>query len=165
MRRKDREVADASSISAILDKCKTCHLAMVDNGQPYVIPLNYAYSLWGKELTLFFHSAKAGRKIRILHENAAVCFVMSNEGEPVFAAETPCDSGYYYSSVHGFGYVQFVEDIDEKRAALSLLMKHQAGLEVNFTPEQAASVCVFKVVSTEYIGKEKAPQSRRDNLT
>lgn len=155
MRREDREVTDAGQIEKILDGCKTCHLAMVDNGQPYVIPLSYAYLINGETLTLFFHSAKEGRKIKILHENNAVCFEMSSEGEPVFAEKTPCNSGYYFSSVHGFGSVQFIDDIDEKCRALTLLMKHQANIDVAFTSAQADSVCVFKVDSTNFTGKMK----------
>ena len=128
---------------------------MVDHGQPYVIPLSYAYTITEGTLTLFFHSAKEGRKIRILQENSAVCFVMSHEGEPVFAEKTPCNSGYYFSSVHGVGGAQFIEDVDEKCSALTLLMKHQANLKAEFTPEQAAGVCVFKVTSTDFTGKAK----------
>lgn len=155
MRRKDREVTDINQIKRILDDCKTCHLAMVDNGQPYVIPLSYAYLLDDGILTLFFHSAKEGRKIKILHENSAVCFEMCCEGEPIFAEKTPCNSGYYFSSVHGFGNAQFVDDIDEKCSALTLLMKHQASIDVDFTPVQVDSVCVFKVVATGFTGKMK----------
>ena len=155
MRRNDREVTDIDQIKKILDDCKTCHLAMVDKGQPYVIPLSYAYSISGEELTLFFHSAKEGRKIKVLRENNAVCFEMSNEGEPILAEKTPCNSGYYYQSVLGFGQAQFIEDVDEKRLALSLLMKHQAKLDVAFSPQQAAEVCVFKVSTTDFTGKRK----------
>ena len=155
MRRKDREVTDINQIKKILDDCKTCHLAMVDNGLPYVIPLSYAYTITEGTLTLFFHSAKEGRKIKILQENNAVCFEMSREGEPVFADKTPCNSGYYFSSVHGFGSVRFIEDMTEKCLALKLLVKHQANADIDFTPEQADSVCVFTVVSTDFTGKMK----------
>ena len=155
MRRKDREVTDTHQIKKILDDCKTCHLAMVDKGQPYVIPLSYAYLLNDNSLTLFFHSANEGRKINILRENNAVCFEMSNEGEPIFAEKTPCNSGYFFSSVHGFGHAQFVGNIDEKCSALTLLMKHQANLDVDFMPDQVAGVCVFKVSSTDFTGKIK----------
>ena len=155
MRRKDREVTDINQIKSILDDCKTCHLAMVDEGQPYVVPLNYAYLIDDNGLTLFFHSAIEGRKIKILRENNAVCFEMSKEGEPIFAEKTPCNSGYYYASVHGFGHVQFIEDVDEKCSALTLLMKHQANIDAYFTPDQANSVCVFKVTSTDFTGKAK----------
>lgn len=158
MRRKDREVTDINQIKKILDDCKTCHLAMADKGQPYVIPLSYAYLIDEGALSLFFHSAKEGRKISILQENNAVCFAISCEGEPIISEKTPCNSGYYFSSVHGFGNAQFIEDIHEKCAALKLLMKQQAKLEVDFTPAQVDSVCVFKVVSRDFTGKMK-PQS------
>jgi len=155
MRRKDREVTDMNQVKKILDACKTCHLAMVDNGQPYVVPLSYAYSINDEILTLFFHSAKEGRKIKILHENNAVCFEMSCEGEPIFAENSPCNSGYSFSSVHGFGNAHFIHDTNEKGSALTLLMKHQANMDIDFTPIQADSVCIFKVVSTSFTGKMK----------
>ena len=155
MRRKDREVTDIGQIGQMLDNCKTCRLAMVDDGQPYVIPLNFAYTINDEVLTLYFHSAKEGRKIRILRENNAVCFEISKEGEPVFAKETPCNSGFYYSCVHGFGNAHFVDDYEEKRYALRLLMKHQANIDTDFTVSQTDSVCVIKVVSTSFTGKMK----------
>ena len=155
MRRSDREITDIGQIRQILDTCKTCHLAMVDNGLPYVVPLSYSYVMSNGALTLYFHSAKEGRKISILHENNAVGFEMCFEGEPVFAEKTPCNSGYYYASVAGAGSAYFIDDMDEKRAALALLTKHQANIAVDFTPEQADSVCVFKVLSTDFTGKTK----------
>ena len=160
MRRKDREVIDINQIKSILDGCKTCHLAMVDNGQPYVIPLSYAYTINDKNLILFFHSAKEGRKIRILQENNAVCFVMSSEGGPVIAEKEPCSCGYYFSSVQGFGNAQFIDDSNEKCFALTLLMKQQANIDADFTPAQADSVCIFKVVSTSFTGKMKLRPSK-----
>ena len=36
MRRKDREVTDIKGVEEILLLCKTCHVAMVDDGAPYV---------------------------------------------------------------------------------------------------------------------------------
>ena len=155
MRREDREVTDINQIDKILSGCRICHLAMMDDDQPYVIPLSYAHQLDNGVLTLFFHSAREGRKIRILQKNNSVCFVMSNEGELSFSEETPCKSGYFFSSVHGFGIAKFVDDVDEKCLALKLLMKHQAKIDVDFVPSQADGVCVFKVVSTDFIGKMK----------
>ena len=163
MRRNDREVTDIGLIRQILEDCKTCHLAMVDNGRPYVVPLSYAYELAEETLNIFFHSAKEGRKIDILRENNNICFEMSSEGEAVFAAEAPCNSGYYYSSVLGFGNVYFIDNVAEKCSALSLLMKHQANVEVDFTPAQAENVCVFKAVSTNFTGKTKPRPAKRDS--
>ncbi|MCL2164387.1 MAG: pyridoxamine 5'-phosphate oxidase family protein [Oscillospiraceae bacterium] len=155
MRRNDREITDIGLIGRILGECKTCRLAMVDNGHPYVVPLSYAYIMNEETLTLLFHSAKEGRKIRVLNENSAVCFEISKEGDPVIATDSPCSAGYYFTSVHGFGNAEFVDDVNEKRRALSLLMKQQANIDVNFTPSQADGVCIIKVVSTEFTGKMK----------
>ena len=155
MRRKDREVTDISGIKEILLDCKTCHVAMVDRGIPYVVPLSYGYKILdGNVLELYFHSAAEGRKIDVLERNNNVCFEMSREGEPVHS-ETPCYSGYYFSSVIGFGKVIFIEDADKKRGALSVMFRHQTGQDVLFTAEQAETVCVFKIVSSDFTGKKK----------
>jgi nitroimidazol reductase NimA-like FMN-containing flavoprotein (pyridoxamine 5'-phosphate oxidase superfamily) len=155
MQRKDREITDIEEINSIIKNCKTCHVAMVDDGMPYVVPLSFGYEISEKELSLYFHSAKEGRKIDILHKNNTVCFDMCCEGEPVNAKKTPCNSGYYYSSVIGNGNVEFVTDIDEKIEALTLLLKHQAGIDVSFTEQQANAVCIYKIVTNDFTGKKK----------
>jgi nitroimidazol reductase NimA-like FMN-containing flavoprotein (pyridoxamine 5'-phosphate oxidase superfamily) len=154
VRRKDREVTDINEVISIIERCKVCHLGMADKGMPYVVPLNHGYSVDGETLTLYFHCAWEGRKIDILKENNAVCFEMANEGE-LALSENPCNTGYYFESVIGFGHAEFVEDIDEKCRALSLIMKHQANQDVVFNEKQANSVCVFKVVSSDFTGKRK----------
>ena len=155
MRRNDRAVTDTSRIRQILDGCKTCRLAMVDCGRPYVVPLSFGYTLIDETLTLYFHSAAAGRKIRILRANNDVCFEISSEGSTFFDETAPCTSGMFFSSVIGFGTALFVEDADEKCAALALLMKRQTGAEIAFTAKQAGEVCVIKVVSNDFTGKMK----------
>jgi uncharacterized protein len=160
MRRKDREVSDQEGIKSIIDKCKVCHLAMVDKGMPYVVPLNFGYQIEDDNLTLFFHSAKTGRKIDILRENNNVCFEMACEGK-LDEIKDPCNSGYYFESVIGFGRVEFIEDIPEKCRALTRLMKHQSDRDFTFTEKQADRVCMFQVVSTDYTGKRK-PEPKGD---
>lgn len=154
MRRKDREVTDIAEIKEILDMCKTCHVAMVDEGEPYIVPLSYGYKIEENSLTLYFHSAKEGRKIDIWNQNNKVCFEMCCEGE-VIHAETPCNSGYYYSSVIGRGEIVFIEDTEEKSDALARMFEHQTGRKVNFSAQQAQSVCVYKIAATEFTGKKK----------
>lgn len=154
MRRKDREVSDVMEIKGIIEKCNVCHLAMVDKGSPYVVPLSFGYLIDDNTLSLYFHSAKEGRKIEILNENNIVCFEMAHEGN-LSLFENPCNSGYYFESVIGFGHVEFINDIDEKCKALTLLMKHQTKQDYDFTEQQANSVSVFKVTSKDYTGKRK----------
>jgi len=160
MRREDRKVSDIRGIEEILLQCRTCHVAMVDNGAPYVVPLSYGYRIIDDGvLELYFHSALEGRKLDILKRNNNVCFEISYEGEPIHS-EVPCDSGYFYASVIGFGEAVFIDEaVDDKCGALSIMFRHQTGRDVAFTARQAESVCVFKIVSTDFTGKKKPSAS------
>ena len=154
MRRKDREVTDIKVITSILDMCKTVSVAMMDEEMPYIVPLSYGYEFKDDSLVLYLHCAKEGRKLDILKRNNKVCFSIFNEGEPLYA-QTPCNSGYYYSSIIGNGLAEFIEDADEKRYALKKMFEHQAGQSVEFTKEQAETVCVFQIICNDYTGKVK----------
>ena len=155
MRRKDREVTDINEIEKILLQCKICHVAMVKDGTPYLVPLSYGYKiLEGNTLELYFHSALEGKKIDILKNNNKVCFEMAYEGAPLHA-ETPCNSGYYFASIIGYGDVVFIDDIDKKCEALSIMFEHQTGKEIIFTPKQAENICVYKIISSSFTGKRK----------
>ena len=155
MRRKDRGIAELTDIAAVLESCKVCHLGMVDaSGRPYVVPMNYGYEFIADELRLYFHSAPEGRKIDILKSGAEVCFEVCSEGEPQHP-ETPCHSGYYFSSVMGCGHAEFITAPEEKCAALTKLFYHQTGLAHVFSERQAGGVCVFRLVCKSFTGKKK----------
>jgi len=153
MRRSDREVKDIEGIEEILLLCKTCHVAMVDDGEPYVVPLSYGYRFVGGAMELYFHSAAEGRKLDVLKRSNSVCFEISYEGEPI-CSENPCKSGCHFASVIGLGKASFIENEKEKCEALSMLYKRQSGMDVTFNAGQAQSVCVFKITSTKFTGKK-----------
>ena len=155
MRRNDREITGRQGIEEILCGCRTCRIAMIDEGRPYIVPMSFGYKyLDDGALELYFHSAKEGKKIEVLKADSKVCFEISNEGEAI-SAESPCSLGYYYFSIIGFGEASFIDDVEEKCAALSSIVKHQAGRDMEITGAQAESVCVFKIASSEYTGKRK----------
>ncbi|NJD04112.1 MAG: hypothetical protein FIA99_16290 [Ruminiclostridium sp.] len=70
MRRKYKEITDKQLINDILSKAEIIRLAMIDNGNPYLVAMNYAYI----DGCLYMHSAKEGRKIDILSKNNKVAF-------------------------------------------------------------------------------------------
>ena len=153
MRRKDREVTDITENEKILLQCKTCHVAMVEDGMPYVVPLSYGYRIFnGNLLELYFHSALEGKKLNILRKNNRVCFEITYEGQPKHA-DTPCKFGLYFASIIGYGDTVFIDDTDKKCEILSIMFKHQTGTDVTFTAEQCENVCVFKIISSDYSGK------------
>ena len=63
MRRSDREITFIEEKLAVIEKNKVMRLAMVDNGRPYVVPLNYGYTYENGTLTPFISTAplRAGK--------------------------------------------------------------------------------------------------------
>ena len=73
MRRRDREVTDSNEIIHILDLGKVLHLGLVDQGKPYIVPMNYGYVLENDKLVFYLHGALEGRKLDIIRNNSDCC--------------------------------------------------------------------------------------------
>ena len=70
MRRKDKEIGTDEAIT-LLTECEYGVLSTVGNdGQPYGVPLNYAY----KDNCIYFHCALKGHKIDNIDDNPKVSF-------------------------------------------------------------------------------------------
>ena len=66
MRRMDRLVSDRARIGRIIADSAVCRVAVKDEEGLYIVPLSFGYVYEGDSLTLYFHSAKEGRKIRAM---------------------------------------------------------------------------------------------------
>jgi len=119
MRKAEREIRDQARILAIMKEALVCRLGLADEGRPYVVPMNFGLG----EGCLYLHCAREGRKLDILRKNNRVCFEMDLLRE-IKQGPTACNWGARYESVIGFGRASFVEDPQEKRAALDRIMDH-----------------------------------------
>lgn len=64
----------------------------------------------------------------------------------------------------GNGTASIVEDLEERRDALTLLMRQQAGMEhVEFTDQQVRSVTVWKVQSDHLTAKSRPAHPERQH--
>ena len=152
MRRKDREVTDITEKIEIINSCKVIRVAMKDTEGLYIVPLNFGYSYLNDKLTLYFHSAKEGRKLNAIEENPEVAFEMDCEHR-LIEAKIACLYGFAFKSIVGNGIASIVENIEEKKIALSLLMQHQTGKDFTFENKHANAVTVFKVDVTDFSAK------------
>lgn len=119
MRRKEQEIAEHALLEAILEEARVCRIAMAVENEPYVVPLSFGY----RDGCLYLHSAPEGRKIDFLRRNNRVCFEVDLE-EGLVAQGPPCTTSLRYRSVIGTGRAYFVEDEEEKRRALDILVGH-----------------------------------------
>ncbi|MBO5883359.1 MAG: pyridoxamine 5'-phosphate oxidase family protein [Clostridia bacterium] len=161
MTRREREVTDIEEIIGILDSAKVVHVGMIDGNMPYVVPMNYGYTLEDGKLTLYLHGAKSGRKLDILRVNPRVFVEIDTDIVP-FEGRTACHYGIGYSSVMGEGEAELIEDADGKKKALSILMKTQTGKDFEFNDRMVSVVTVIKINVSEFTAKKRPIPKKND---
>jgi nitroimidazol reductase NimA-like FMN-containing flavoprotein (pyridoxamine 5'-phosphate oxidase superfamily) len=155
MRRKDREITDMDEKLEIIAKCKVCRLGLSENNYPYIVALNYGFSHYNGQLTLYFHGAMEGKKIDIIGKNNNVCFEIDCDTKLV-EGDGSCDYGYEFKSIIGFGKIILLDSKDEKINGLNYLMKQQTGKDkkYDFKENELNNVIVFKMLVEEFTGKQ-----------
>jgi len=135
-------------IDALIERSRVCRLALADGDQPYVVPMNFAYS--GD--CVYLHAAREGRKLEILAWNPKVCLEFDEYLE-IIPGETACDTACRYRSVLAFGKAVILEDPEEKNRGLQLITRRYTDHEADFDEQELASVAVIRISLTELTGK------------
>lgn len=157
--RREKLITDEETVTKILDKAKVLHLGLVDGDEPYVVPMNYGYTMENGKLTLWLHGATQGRKLDVMRANPKVFFSMECDLIP-FEGDVACKYGLGYSSLMGKGTAEIVEDVEIKKQALTFLMKTQTGKDFEFNDKLVSVVAVIKIDVAEYTAKHRPVPSR-----
>ena len=152
--KRERQVNDPEQIKHILDAGKVLHLGLAVDNEPYVVPMNYGYTLEDGKLVLYLHSAHRGKKLDMIRANSRVFFEIDCDLMP-FEGKVACQYGLVYSSIMGRGTATIVEDVEEKKKAMSLLMKTQTGKDFTFDDKMVSIVSVIKIDIAEYTAKQR----------
>ena len=154
MTKRERQIFDPDQIKAILDTAKVLHLGLAVDNEPYVVPMNYGYLMEDGKLTLYLHSAVQGKKLDMIRANPRVFIEMDCDRIP-FEGEKPCQYGLAYASIMGRGTAVIVEDVEEKKMAMSVLMKTQTGKDFAFEDRLVSMVAVIRIDVSEYTAKKR----------
>ena len=161
MTKREQQVTDPAQIAHILDTGKVLHLGLAVDNEPYVVPMNYGYTLEEGRLVLYLHSALQGKKLDMIRANSKVFFEIDCDLMP-FEGRVPCQYGLVYSSIMGRGEAVLVEDVEEKKRAMSLLMKTQTGKDFSFEDRLVSIVAVIRIDAAEYTAKHRPlPEAMR----
>jgi len=149
IRRKDREI-DSKEAIALLSQCEYGVLSTVDiHGQPYGVPLNYAY----KNNSLYFHCARLGHKLENIESNPNVSFCVVGKTR-VLQAKFSTE----YESAVAFGVASEVQGA-EKISALQLLVeKYSPGFieeGKKYIEEENKTTKVIKIEINHISGKAR----------
>jgi len=154
MTKREFRITDEQQILAILDTAKVLHLGLAVDNEPYVVPLNYGYTMEEGKLVLYLHGATQGKKLDMIRANPNVFFEIDCDRMP-FEGKVPCQYGMVYSSIMGRGTAHIVEDVEEKKKAMTILMKTQTGKDFEFNDRLVSIVAVIRIDVSEYTAKHR----------
>jgi len=154
MRRKDREVVDNIKINEIISSCYCCRLGFNDNGKIYIVPLSFGYEENNGNRVFYFHSAKEGRKIDLISKTHYAGFELDINYE-LLTSEIACKHSAKFQSIIGSGKVMFIENTEEKKRALQLIMyRNTKKDDWEFSSIMLNTVTVFKLEVEDLSCKE-----------
>jgi hypothetical protein len=144
-------IENRDEINKIICECKTCFLAMSENGFPYVLPMNFAL----ESNSVIMHSAQSGRMWETLKKNQNVC-INWTLGEDIKwqNVKVGCSYRVQSKSVLVEGKAEFVNDFDEKTRCLEILMAQYSDREFNFSKPAVENVGIIKVGIEKISAKE-----------
>ena len=154
MTKRERQITDPDQIKAILDNAKVLHLGLCVDNEPYVVPMNYGYTMEDGKLTLYLHSAVRGKKLDMIRENPKVFFEMCCDVTP-FEGKVACQYGTTYASVMGLGTAEILEVPEDKIDGLVKFMKTQTGKDFTFDERMVSIVSVIKITATDFTAKKR----------
>jgi uncharacterized protein len=115
----DRGKYDRETVCSILDEGFVCHVGFVVDGQPFVIPTNYARV----DETLYLHGSSASRMLRTISDGVQVCVTVTLV-DGLVLARSAFHHSVNYRSVVMLGQAVPVESAAEKLSALEAFTNH-----------------------------------------
>lgn len=104
---------DEKTVHAILDAGLVAHVALVEDGEPVVVPMIY-----GRDgNTIYLHGARKARIVRLLEQTGRACINVTLVDGLVFARST-FNSSMNYRSVTVFGSARLIDEIEARKKAL-----------------------------------------------
>ena len=159
MTKRELQITDEKQIRAILDTAKVLHLGLCVDNEPYVVPMNYGYTMEDGKLVFYLHGATRGKKLDMIRANPRVFVELDCDRQP-FESEKPCQYGLAYSSLMGKGKARIIEDVEEKMAAMTALMKTQTKKDFTFNEKLVSIVAVVRIDVEEYTAKHRPVPER-----
>ena len=153
MNRKEKEITDSVVLNEIVKQGKYVTIAMCRAKEPYIVALNYGYD--ENKNALYFHCSLKGLKLDFIKHNPAVCAtVIEDRGYKMG------DCSQAYRSVVFWGKMHIIEDLEEKKHGINILLNHLEDNPDEIRERSLKSDDVYKEVGilrldiTEISGKQ-----------
>jgi nitroimidazol reductase NimA-like FMN-containing flavoprotein (pyridoxamine 5'-phosphate oxidase superfamily) len=131
-RQRERTRTDRADLYAVLDTALVCHVGLVRDGAPVVLPTGYGRI----HDTLYLHGSTGAGWLRIL-DGAPVCVTVTHLDGVVYARSAFHHSMNYRSAVV-HAEARLLTDPDERLAALRAVTEHLAPGSWDYTRQPTA---------------------------
>ena len=151
MRRSDRQMAE-QEIYELLESSDIIRIGVIAEEKPYIVPVNFICL----NDVIYFHSAKAGRKVTALEEAGEVCFEV-DELIAIKHEDKACKFSCYYKSIIGYGQPFSVDGPEKADILNSLTQKYTTKKFEPVSAGDAQHVVVYGIKITSVCGKKNIP--------
>ena len=149
MRRKDREITDKKIIEEFISKQNIIRIGFYDkkNEEVYVVPVNYGYIIDKEQYTFYIHGGKGGRKYELSKDEPNVGFEIDGNYK-LIEGKDACNFSAKYQSVIGNGKIKIIEDLEEKKKGLDIIMNHSTGKSgFEYKQRMVENVAIYKLIA------------------
>ncbi|MGA2383890.1 MAG: pyridoxamine 5'-phosphate oxidase family protein [Bryobacteraceae bacterium] len=136
-------------METLLTEERVGYLGLSVGGQPYVVPLTYGY-VAGK---ILFHGAPAGKKLDCIRSNPRVCFTVARQFGEVVRHPQGAVCHVNSDSVICYGRARIIDDIEERRRALSTFNRCLQRDAKELTTEEVAKCSAVEITVAEMTGR------------
>ena len=166
IRYSERAILDDETLISLLETAMVGRIGMLAEGEPYIVPMNYAYerAVGGPLGRVIIHGANQGRMLRALATHPAVCFeidtYLATIPDPVL-----CEYDTAYASVICQGKARLLTDLEERTLALRVFARKYASPEKadalkqktveRFQSSSGAHTAVIEIILETMTGKQR----------
>jgi nitroimidazol reductase NimA-like FMN-containing flavoprotein (pyridoxamine 5'-phosphate oxidase superfamily) len=156
MQRAKNEILDKKEIGEILTHAMIGRLGTCVDGEPYIVPLTFAYNN-GK---IVFHCSKNGKKLENIVKNPRVCFEV--DSGVIIPSGKACGLSVKYKSVIAYGTATIQKNPSRILEALKQLTEKYASEKVSnqLTLDIVSSydnLAVVEIIVSDIRGKKNPP--------
>lgn len=136
-------ITNPTEIEEIIRRCPYCMVGLTDEeGNPYVVPMNFAYEAG----TIYLHSGPDGGKIEMARRHPQVCITFCEGHELVYMhQQIACSYSMKSRSVICRGMVRFITEMEEKCRVLNLLMRQYTDNECRMAEPAVRNVLIWEI--------------------
>ena len=157
MRRKEKAVTDLADIESIINAASYFTLGLTDGDEAYMVPLDFGYESAGQELgTVYFHCARAGRKLDLLKANPRVSLLFVASGHTLIDegdGSLACTLNTDYRSVMALGEARVIDGDTGKLAAMRVVLRQHGCEHLPVAPDNLDKTALVRVDLKQAVGK------------